>query len=76
MIRDITIGQYYPRDSFIHKLDPRTKIIGTFIYIISLFFFRKFIPYLVVLGFLGLVIKTSEVPLKLRSGIQYFSYPG
>ena len=64
MIRDITIGQYYPRDSFIHKLDPRTKIIGTFIYIISLFFFRKFIPYLVVFGFLGLVIKTSEVPLK------------
>ncbi|MBS5935040.1 MAG: energy-coupling factor transporter transmembrane protein EcfT [Clostridiales bacterium] len=64
MIRDITIGQYYPRDSFIHKLDPRTKIIGTFIYIISLFIFRKFIPYLVVFGFLGLVIKTSEVPLK------------
>lgn len=64
MIRDITIGQYYPRDSFIHKLDPRTKIIGTFIYIISLFLFRKFIPYLVVLGFLGVIIKTSEVPIK------------
>lgn len=64
MIRDITIGQYYPRDSFIHKLDPRTKIIGTFIYIISLFLFRKFIPYLVVFGFLGLIIKTSEVPIK------------
>lgn len=64
MIRDITIGQYYPRDSFIHKLDPRTKIIGTFIYIISLFLFRKFIPYLIVLGFLGLIIKTSEVPIK------------
>ncbi|WP_310601720.1 energy-coupling factor transporter transmembrane component T family protein [Anaerosporobacter sp.] len=64
MIRDITIGQYYPKDSFIHKLDPRTKIAGTFIYIISLFLFRKFIPYLIVLGFLGVVIKTSEVPLK------------
>lgn len=64
MIRDITIGQYYPKESFIHKLDPRTKIIGTFIYIISLFLFRKFIPYLIVFGFLGLVIKTSGVPVK------------
>ena len=38
MIRDITIGQYYPVDSPIHRLDPRTKLFGTMIYIISLFF--------------------------------------
>lgn len=64
MIRDITIGQYYPSDSYIHKLDPRTKIAGTFLYIISLFLFRKFIPYLIVIAFLGLIIKTSKVPFK------------
>ena len=37
MIRDITIGQYYPADSVLHRLDPRTKFIGTFIYLVSLF---------------------------------------
>lgn len=37
MLRDITLGQYYPADSVIHKLDPRVKLFATFIYIISLF---------------------------------------
>ena len=37
MIRDITIGQYYPADSVIHRLDPRTKLFGTMIFLISLF---------------------------------------
>ena len=37
MIRDITIGQYYAADSIIHKLDPRVKLAGTMLYIISLF---------------------------------------
>ena len=39
MLRDITLGQYYPADSVIHKLDPRVKLFATFIYIISLFVF-------------------------------------
>lgn len=38
MIRDITIGQYYPADSVIHKLDPRTKLVGTIGFIVSVFF--------------------------------------
>ena len=38
MIRDITIGQYYPVESVVHRLDPRTKLFGTLIHIISLFF--------------------------------------
>ncbi len=64
MIRDITIGQYYPSDSIIHKLDPRTKILATFAYIIGLFFVKGFIGYgTVTLCFLG-VVKTSKVPLK------------
>jgi energy-coupling factor transport system permease protein len=37
MLRDITIGQYYQTDSVIHRLDPRVKLMGTLIFIISLF---------------------------------------
>ena len=37
MLRDITLGQYYPVDSAVHRLDPRTKLFGTMVYIISLF---------------------------------------
>ena len=40
MLRDITIGQYYPADSVIHKLDPRVKLFATLIFIISLFSFK------------------------------------
>ncbi len=40
MLRDITLGQYYPADSVIHKLDPRVKLFATLIYIISLFSFK------------------------------------
>ena len=41
MIRDITIGQYYPAKSVIHKLDPRTKLFGTLVFIISVFLFHS-----------------------------------
>ena len=42
MLRDITLGQYYPGESPIHKLDPRTKILGTLLYLISLFIVKSF----------------------------------
>ena len=45
MIRDITIGQYYPADSVIHKLDPRTKLVGTIGFIVSVFLFHTFAGY-------------------------------
>ncbi|KAB1434475.1 energy-coupling factor transporter transmembrane component T family protein [Candidatus Galacturonibacter soehngenii] len=64
MIRDITIGQYYPKDSVIHKLDPRTKLVGTLAYIISLFLFNNFLGYIVVTLFLVGVIKASQVPFR------------
>lgn len=64
MIRDITIGQYYPVESLIHKLDPRVKLIGTVLFIISLFTFRSFSGYVVTFFFLGAVIKLSKVPLR------------
>ncbi len=37
MLRDITLGQYYPADSILHRLDPRVKFVGTLVYVISLF---------------------------------------
>lgn len=64
MIRDITIGQYYPFDSLIHKLDPRTKLVGTLMFIISVFVFHTFWGYLVATLFLGSVILISKVPVK------------
>lgn len=62
MIRDITLGQYYPADSILHKLDPRVKLTGTLLFIISLFLFQNFIGYIVATLFLIMVIKSSKVP--------------
>ena len=64
MIRDITIGQYYPSDSKLHRLDPRVKILCTLLYLISLFLFQNIWGYLVATVFLALVIKLSKVPFK------------
>ena len=62
MLKDITVGQYYPVNSFIHKLDAKTKLIGTFIFMISLFIVNKFFVYSLVLLFLLSVIKLSNIP--------------
>ena len=64
MLRDITLGQYYPADSVIHKLDPRVKLFATFIYIISLFCFKWIAALLVATVFLVFCIKSSKVPFK------------
>ena len=64
MIKDITIGQYFPGDTFIHRLDPRIKIIITALFITSLFFINKFYPYLFIIGFIILAVNMSKVPLK------------
>ena len=64
MIRDITLGQYYPVDSVIHRLDPRTKLFGTLVYIISLFLADSFWGYGVCALFLALIIRLSKVPVK------------
>ena len=62
MLRDITLGQYYPADSVIHKLDPRVKLFATMIYIISLFCFKGIAALLVATVFLVAVIRVSKVP--------------
>lgn len=65
MLRDIIIGQYYQTESVIHRLDPRVKLGGTLLYIISLFCFDNFIGYALAILFLGIVIRLSHVPFKL-----------
>ena len=62
MIRDITIGQYYPAKSILHRLDPRVKIVCTLLYLISLFLFRNLAVYLVATVFLVGIIRMSKVP--------------
>lgn len=64
MIRDITIGQYYPANSPLHRLDPRVKIVCTLLYLISLFLFRSVLGYVVATAFLFGTIKLSKVPFR------------
>lgn len=63
MIRDITLGQYYPAQSVLHRLDPRTKLLGTLLFMASLFIFCTFPGYGVATLFLGGVILLSKVPV-------------
>ena len=64
-MRDITIGQYYPADSVLHRLDPRVKLIGTFAFLFSLFAGKGMISYVIATIFLGSMIKLSKVPFKM-----------
>ena len=63
MIRDITLGQYYPGDSWVHKLDPRVKIIATLLFIIELFIVNNFIGFAISAAVLAVIIAVSKVPL-------------
>ena len=62
MLRDITLGQYYQTESIIHELDPRTKLIGTFAFLISLFLFENIAGFIVATIFLLIMVKVSKVP--------------
>ena len=64
MLRDITLGQYYPSESKVHHMDPRLKIILTLVYIVSLFFIKDYWGYVYCAVILGLVIHISHVPAK------------
>ncbi len=65
MIRDFTLGQYYPGKSFLHRLDPRTKLLAAIVYIVALFLAKWFVSYGVVLAFLILIVWISGVPLRV-----------
>lgn len=65
MLSDITLGQYFPGNSFIHRLDPRTKILATLIYIVAIFFANTPLTYGLLAGFAAVVILVSRLPLGL-----------
>ena len=62
MLREITLGQYYPVDSFIHRLDPRVKLAGTFLFLIALFIVNSWTAYAVLALVLFGFILLSKVP--------------
>lgn len=64
MIRDITIGQYYPAKSILHRLDPRVKLVSTLLYLVSLFLFKSIPGYAVATLFLAVIIRVSNVPFR------------
>ena len=64
MLKDITLGQYFPGNSFIHRLDPRTKLIVLVVYIFALFLAVNWVSYALMAAFLLIVIKISTIPAK------------
>lgn len=64
MLKDITLGQYFPGNSFIHRLDPRTKLIMLIVYIVALFVAVSWVSYGVMLAFLIGCIAISQIPPK------------
>lgn len=64
MIRDITIGQYYPANSIIHRLDPRVKLMATLVFIITVFFVHDIPGFILATAALGTCIWLSKVPVR------------
>ena len=64
MLKDITLGQYFPGNSFIHRLDPRTKLIVLVVYIVALFMAVNWVSYALMAAFLIACIKISTIPAK------------
>ena len=64
MLKDITLGQYFPGNSPVHRLDPRTKLLLLVVYIVSLFVASNWISYGVIFVFLALTVAISTIPLK------------
>ena len=63
-LKDITLGQYFPGHSFVHKLDPRTKLLAVVLYIVALFLAKNFVTYGIMFLLLAVSIAISKVPLK------------
>lgn len=65
MIRDMTLGQYYKADSMLHRLDPRVKLAGTVLFVITLFFPKSIVGLAVATIFLASIIFLSKVPFSM-----------
>lgn len=64
MLKDITLGQFFPGDSAVHRLDPRTKLLFVVAYIVIIFLIQNFVGYAALALFTGAVIVLSRVPFK------------
>lgn len=64
MLKDITLGQFFPGNSVVHKMDPRTKLVMLVLYIVALFVAVSWISYGVMLAFLIACIAISKIPVK------------
>ncbi len=64
MLKDITLGQFFPGNSPVHRMDPRTKLVLLIVYIVALFSAVNWISYGVVFAFLAITIAVSRIPLK------------
>ncbi len=64
MLKDITLGQYFPGNSVIHRMDPRTKLVGLIIYIVALFTATSWVSYGIMLAFLIVMVALSKIPVK------------
>ena len=71
MLKDITLGQYFPGDTIVHRLDPRTKILVVIIFIVALFLAVDWISYAVMFLITAMCIKLSSIRLKsLMKGLK------
>lgn len=68
MLKDITLGQFFPGDSVVHRLDPRIKILLTFVYIVALFIAKGVVAYLIMLFWLlgGIALSKINIRVVLR----------
>ena len=65
MLKDITLGQYFPGQSFIHVLDPRCKIVATLLVIVAIFIAQSLMSYAVLTVFILLCFGIARLPLRL-----------
>ena len=71
MLKDITLGQYFPGKTFVHRLDPRTKLILVVVYIVALFLARSYAGYALVFVFLAVTAAVARIkPKALLSGMK------
>ena len=65
MLKDITMGQFFPGNSLVHRLDPRTKLIMVVLYIAALFTAKSYVSYLVMAAFLIISVRISTIKFKM-----------
>jgi len=65
MLNDITLGQYFPGNSVIHRMDPRMKLILTILYIVGVFIVANLPGYAIALAFLYIVVRISGIKFRI-----------